>query len=44
MSTTTTARHRAMPATGHDGYREVQDAIQTGMDRLAARRRFPVFG
>jgi len=25
-------------------YREVQDAIQTGMDRLAARRRFPVFG
>jgi 1-acyl-sn-glycerol-3-phosphate acyltransferase len=25
-------------------YREVQSAIQGGMDRLAARRRFPVFG
>ncbi len=25
-------------------YREVQAAIQAGMNRLAARRRFPVFG
>lgn len=25
-------------------YREVEDAIQAGMDRLAERRRFPVFG
>jgi len=25
-------------------YREVQAAIQAGMDRLAARRRFPIFG
>lgn len=34
---------------GDDGYlravyREVEQAIQAGMDRLAARRRFPVFG
>jgi 1-acyl-sn-glycerol-3-phosphate acyltransferase len=25
-------------------YRRVQEAIQSGMDRLAARRRFPIFG
>jgi hypothetical protein len=29
---------------GNGSYQEVEEAIQAGMDRLAKRRSFPVFG
>jgi hypothetical protein len=36
--------NKVVAITGDAIYREVQGAIQAGMDRLAKRRSFPIFG